>query len=477
MSNSELNNPGAWTSPAISSPSAVHWTWRVAWITLLVTVGATVLAGCGGAKHEARKSNGADAINVALVDTPNTEDLARLTPSLFTAQSHIRVNYTTLDEDTLREVVSSDVPARNRQFDVVMIGPYEAPQWGKDGYILDLTPMAASDRAYRLGDIIPSIRDSLSYDGKLFASPFYGESSFLMYREDVLRAAGIKMPANPTWEQVAAIARQINRPGMAGICLRGKPGWGELGATFTTVLNTFGGTWWSAKANGSVDKAMVDQPAFRQALQFYVDLVRDAGEADAASASYNECLARYLNGKVAMWYDATVAAGLLEASNSPVKGENGYAPAPVERTRASGWLWSWAFAVPTTSSKRSLDWKYIAWATGPQYIEEAGPRIPGGWAAIPPGTRRSTYEIPEYRQAARAFIKPTLEAIESAPVDDPGTSNRPGTPGVQYVGIPQFQDVGNQCTGLFAAVISGRETIDSALANCQNIASAAVGEP
>jgi sorbitol/mannitol transport system substrate-binding protein len=262
---------------------------------------------------------------------------------------------------------------------------------------------------------------------------------------------------------------------MAGICLRGKPGWGELGATFTTVLNTFGGTWWSAKANGSVDKAMVDQPAFRKALQFYVDLVRDAGEPDAASSSFNECLAQYLNGKVAMWYDATVAAGLLEASDSPVKGENGYAPAPVERTRASGWLWSWALAIPTTSSKTDLAWRYIAWATGPQYVEQAGPSIPGGWAAIPPGTRRSTYQSPEYRKVARVFATPTLKAIESAPVDNPGTSKRPGTPGVQYVGIPQFQTVGNECTELFSAVISGTLAIDSALRNCQNVAAGSVG--
>jgi polyol transport system substrate-binding protein len=447
------------------------------WLALLIAVGGMVVTACGGGQHQARQPARGGSINVAIVDTPNTEDLARLTPSLFTARSHITVSYTILDENTLRDVVASDVVTRARQFDVVMIGPYEAPQYAQDGDITDLTPMAASDTAYQLNDIIPSIRTALSYKGGLYASPFYGESSFLMYRKDVLRAAGITMPAHPTWDQVAAIARRINRPGMAGICLRGQPGWGVLGATFTTVLNTFGGTWWSANANGSVDKAMVDQAAFRRALKFYVDLVRQAGERNAAGASYNECLSLYLSGKVAMWYDATVAAGLLEADNSAVRGKNGYAPAPVERTRASGWLWSWAFAVPTTSSRKDMAWRYIAWATGPQYVEEAAPRIPGGWAAIPPGTRRSTYEIPGYRRAARAFVKPTLEAIQSAPIDDPGTTRRPGNPGIQYVGIPQFQDVGNQCTEQFAAVISGRERIDSALANCQNVASTAVGDP
>jgi sorbitol/mannitol transport system substrate-binding protein len=353
----------------------------------------------------------------------------------------------------------------------VMIGPYEAPQFGKDGELTDLTRLASSDRAYNLGDVIPTLRNALSYKRRLYASPFYGESSFLMYRKDVLRHAGIEMPPHPTWRQVTAIARRVNTPARAGICVRGKAGWGELGASFGTVLNTFGGTWWSAKPDGSVGRAMVDQPAFRNALQFYVDLARDAGEKHASGASFNQCLAQYLGGKAAMWYDATVAAGLLEADDSAVKGKNGYAPAPIEKTKASGWLWSWALAIPASSSQTDLAWRYISWATGPRYIKEAGTRIPGGWAAIPPGTRRSTYRIPEYRKAAAAFVQPTLKALESAPIDNPGTTKRPGLPGVQYIGIPEFQDVADQCTEQFSAVIAGKARIDSALHNCQTIAS------
>jgi sorbitol/mannitol transport system substrate-binding protein len=451
--------------------------WRVTWIALVVAIGPTTLVGCGGSGHKARVPSRGRTINVAIVATPNTEDLVRLTPSLFTRKTGITVNFTRLDEGTLRDVVTSDLTARSGQFDAVMIGPYEAPQYAKDGYIVDLTSRAASDKPYDLDDIIPSIRTALSYRGRLYASPFYGESSFLMYRKDVLRAAGITMPSHPTWHQVAAIARKVNGPKMAGICLRGKPGWGELGASFTTVLNTFGGTWWSAKPDGTLGTAMVDEPAFREALAFYVDLVRDAGERDAAGAAFNECLAQYLHGKVAMWYDATVAAGELEAANSPVRGKNGYAAAPVERTPASGWLWSWALAIPRTSSTSDLAWRYIAWATGSQYIDEAAPTIAGGWAAIPPGTRRSTYEIPQYRKAAHAFATSTLDAIESAPIDEPGTTRRPGNPGIQYVGVPQFRDVGDQCTEQFAAAIRGRSKIGSALANCENVASAAAGGP
>jgi sorbitol/mannitol transport system substrate-binding protein len=446
---------------------------RAARLVVPLALATALLAGCSGGGDEDRPRAG-DSINVAIADTPNTQDLAHLTPSLFTTKTHVRVNYTILDEGTLREVITSDVSAEGRRYDVVMIGPYEAPQLGKDGFIVNLTPKASGDKAYRLDDLIPSVRKALSLRGKQYASPFYGESSFLMYRKDVLRAAGLAMPARPTWAQVARIARKIDTPTRAGICLRGKPGWGELGAPFTTVLNTFGATWWSAKRDGSVDRAMIDQPQFREALRFYVDLVRDAGEPQAARAAYNQCLAQYLAGRVAMWYDATVAAGQLEADDSAVKGKNGYALAPVERTPSSGWLWSWALAIPTTSTKPDLAWKYISWATGPQYIREAGKLIAGGWAALPPGTRRSTYAIPAYREAARAFAPATLSAIESAPVDAPGTTKRPGLPGVQYVGIPQFQDVGNQCTEQFSAVIAGRSSLDSALGNCQRIASRAV---
>jgi sorbitol/mannitol transport system substrate-binding protein len=446
---------------------------------VLALVGA-LAAGCGGDDNSGSDkptlSGGGTkggTINVAIVDNPQMKDIAKLTPSLFTAKTGIKVKYTVLDEGTLRQVTTRDVAAGGQQFDVAMIGPFEAPQFGQNGSLVDLTQQAQGDPAYKLDDVIPAVRNALSADGKLYAAPFYAESSFLMYRKDVLKKAGVTMPPKPTWQQVADIAQKVNTSNMAGICLRGKPGWGDLGASFTTVLNTFGGTWWSAKPDGSVDKAMVDQPQFKQALQFYVNLVKSAGEKDAANTSFNECLSQYKDGKVAMWYDATVGASGLEASDSPVKGKNGYALAPVDKTPASGWLWSWALAIPKTTQKGDLAWKYISFATGPQYPKEAGSKVPGGWASLPPGTRKSLYEIPQYKKAAKAFAQPTLDAISAAPIDNPGTTKRPGLPGVQYVGVPEFQDVGNQCTQQFSAVIANRTSIDDALKNCQGIASQA----
>ena len=441
-------------------------------VAIALTVGIAVIASSFVAAASARSD--AKTISVAIVANGQMQDIARLTPSLFTKKSGIKVKYTILDEGKLRQVTTRDVGSGGKAFDAVMIGPYEAPQFGTAGLLKDLTPLAKSNKAYNYNDLIPAVRNALSAKGHMYASPFYGESSFLMYRKDILAKNGVKMPLHPTWQQVASAARKIKTSSMAGICLRGKPGWGDLGAAFTTVLNTFGGTWWSAKSNGKPDKAQVDQPAFKTALDFYANLVQDAGEKDAANSSYNECLAQYQAGKVAMWYDATVAAGFLEASDSPVKGKNGYAFAPVNKTKASGWLWTWALAIPKSSRNPADAWKYIAWATGPQYLKAAGPRVKGGWAAIPPGTRLSTYRIPQYKKAAKAFAATTLAAMKAAPITNPGTTKRPGLPGVQYVGIPQFQDVGNRCTQLFSAVIAGSMKDTSALSQCQQIATQAI---
>jgi sorbitol/mannitol transport system substrate-binding protein len=453
-------------SIGIASPRGTRiWGMAIA----LAVVASTAIAGPTVAQD-------GKTINVAIVGNPQLTDIAELTPQLFTEQTGINVEYTVLPEQELREITTRDVGAGGQQFDVVQIGPFEAPQFGRNGWLVDLNQYAAGDADYNVDDLIPPVRDALSYEGALYAAPFYGESSFLMYRKDVLDAAGITMPDAPTWDEVAEIARAVNTDEMAGICLRGKPGWGDLGASLTTVLNTFGATWWLEGEGDTIGAAQIDQPEFKEALQFYVDLIADAGEDDAANASYNECTNLMLDGKVAMWYDATVAASNLEAADSPIKGKLGYALAPTKVTDTSGWLWTWALAIPQGAPDKDAAWEFIKWATGPQYLQDAGELLPGGWATVPPGTRQSLYATPQYQEAAAAFAQKTLDAMLAAPIDNPGVQPRPGLPGVQYVGVPQFADVGTRCTEEFSAAIAGQKSVDDALAACQQIASAVEGE-
>jgi sorbitol/mannitol transport system substrate-binding protein len=412
-------------------------------------------------------------LNVAIVQNPQMEDIVALTPELYTADSGVTVNYTILPENELREITTRDVATEGTQFDVVMIGLYEAPQFGEAGWLAPITEQAANDAGWNQADVFEPILEGLTFDGELYAAPFYAESSFLNYRMDVFEDQGLTMPERPTWDEVDAFARQIEDSGvMNGICLRGVPGWGNQGAAFTTVLNTFGGTWWAANDDGSIGESQVDQPEFREALEFYISLTQEAGVPDPLTVSFPECQTLMKEGQVAMWYDATSAASGLEATDSDVAGLIGYVPAPVKVTDNSGWLWAWSLAIAETSEQKDAAWDYISWATSAEYIAAAGELIDGGWANIPPGTRESTYAIEAYRAVA-PFADPTLQAMAEAPIDMPGTTPRPGIPGVQFVGVPEFQEVGNFCTERFGEVIGSGNLngLDDAIAACHEFAS------
>ncbi|HZC51990.1 MAG TPA: sugar ABC transporter substrate-binding protein [Mycobacterium sp.] len=430
----------------------------------LVSVATLVLAACSSSSSGGAKGGKTGTITVAVVDNPLMSTIEKLTPSGFEAKNPgIKVKFVTLDENTLRDQVTKDVAAGGGQYDVVMIGPNDIPTWSQNGWIKDLTQYA-SDPSYDVNDIIKPVRDALSAKGKLYAVPFYGESSFLMYRKDLLAAAHLTMPTHPTWDQVATIAEKLNDPaqGVAGICLRGKTGWGENLAPLDTVVNTFGGQWFNMDW-----QPQLTSPAFQQAVNFYVDLINKAGEPGAANDGFNECLNSMEQGKSAMWYDATVAASTLDAPPSPIAGKLGFAPAPVDKTKAAGWLWAWALAIEGSSKHQDVAWKFMNWATSKDYIKYDAQK--NGWAAVPPGTRVSTYQNPGYQNAAKDFASLTLNSIQSVDVNHPGVADQPYS-GIQYVGIPEFADLGTKVSQEITAAIAGQESVQDALNKSQGYA-------
>ncbi|MER6537530.1 ABC transporter substrate-binding protein [Streptomyces sp. 900105755] len=439
-------------------------------VTLAMAAAGTLLApllsgcwvGAGGS------GSGGDSINVLMVNNPQMTELQKLAPR-FTQETGIKVNFTVLPENDVRDKISQDFANQAGQYDVATLSNYEIPIYARNGWLHEMDPYVAKDPGFDQQDILQPMRESLTADdGKLYGEPFYGESSFLMYRKDVFAAKGLTMPAHPTWQQVADLAAKADgaRSGMRGICLRGLPGWGELMAPLTTVVNTFGGTWfdkdWKAQLTGS---------GFEKATKFYVDLVRRHGESGAPQSGFAECLNNMTQGKVAMWYDATSAAGLLEANGSPVKGKLGYVPAPVEQTRSSGWLYTWAWGIQKASRNPDKAWKFVSWASSKEYEELVGRSggQTGGWSNVPAGKRASTYTNPDYVKSAAAFQEMTKEAIESARPNDPGVQPRPA-PGIQFVDIPEFTDLGTKVSQEISSAIAGRQSVDSALKKSQQLA-------
>ncbi|WP_432163844.1 ABC transporter substrate-binding protein [Streptomyces tendae] len=427
------------------------------------TLLAPLLTGCwvgaGGA------GSGGNAINVLMVNNPQMVELQKLTADHFTKETGIKVNFTVLPENDVRDKISQDFANQAGQYDAATLSNYEIPIYARNDWLHEMDSYVAKDPAYDEQDVLGPMRESLTADdGKLYGQPFYGESSFLIYRKDLFAKAGLTMPEHPTWTQVASFAEKLDgsEPGMKGICLRGLPGWGELMAPLTTVVNTFGGTWFDQDW-----QARLDSPEWEKATKFYVDLVREHGESGAAQSGFAECLNNMTQGKVAMWYDATSAAGSLDAAKSPVKGKIGYAPAPVEKTDSSGWLYTWAWGIQKASRNSDKAWKFVSWASSKEYEQLVGDEI--GWSNVPAGKRASTYENPAYVKEAAAFQEMTRKAIEGAKPKDPGVQPRPA-PGIQFVGIPEFTDLGTKVSQEISAAIAGRQSVEEALKKSQQLA-------
>jgi sorbitol/mannitol transport system substrate-binding protein len=428
----------------------------VATATAVLTL-LTACSGAGGGGGGGGEG-GDRAINVLMVNNPQMEDLQALTEDNFTADTGITVNYTVLPENEVRDRIQQEFSSQAGQYDVASISNYEVPFFSTNGWLAPLDEFVQDDQDFDQGDILEPIAAGLTgEDGQIYAEPFYGESSFLMYRTDVFSELGLTMPANPTWQQVADLAAQVNnaRDDMAGICLRGLPGWGQVFAPLTTVVNTFGGTWFDADWN-----AQVNSPEFVQATQFYVDLVRTHGQPGAPQSGFTECLNNMTQGAVAMWYDATSAAGSLEAEGSPIAGKVGYVAAPVVQTQSSGWLYSWAWGMQAASENQEDAAEFIKWASSQEYEELVAQEF--GWERVPAGKRSSTYENPEYQEAASAFYAATEAAISSADPQNPGLQPRP-VPGIQFLAFPEFASLATNVSQDVSSAIAGQMTVQEAL--------------
>jgi sorbitol/mannitol transport system substrate-binding protein len=396
-------------------------------------------------------------VTIATVNNPAMIELKKLSTKFEQANPEIRLNWVVLSENVLRERVTTDVTQRSGQFDLVFIGLYETPLFAKLGL---LRPFENVPDSYDLNDVFKSLRDGLSYDGKLYALPFYGESSMTIYRKDLFEAKGLKMPEQPTYDDIAKFADELTdkSKGVYGIVLRGKPGWGENMAFVTTLVNTFGGRWFDETWHPTIDS-----PEWLKAITFYVDLMRKDGPPGASSNTVQDCLTLFARGDAAIWVDATsVAPTLFDKNQSRVADKVAFAAAPIAVTpKGSHWLWAWAFAIPKAAKNPEGAQKFAEWASSKDYIKLVAQDT--GWATVPPGTRKSTNDNPEYLEAA-PFAKITLEAMNTADPTDPCAKKVPYT-GVQFVGIPEFQSIGTVVGQNIAGALAGTMSVEQALKN------------
>jgi sorbitol/mannitol transport system substrate-binding protein len=404
----------------------------------------------------------AETLTIATVNNGDMIRMQKLTDDFKAKNPGIDLEWVTLEENVLRQKVTTDIATKGGQYDVLTIGTYEVPIWAKQGWLVPLDNLGAN---YDVDDLLPAIRSGLTMDGKLYAAPFYGESSMVMYRKDLFDAAGLKMPDAPTWDFIADAARKITNKDkeVYGICLRGKAGWGENMAFLTAMSNSFGARWFDESW-----KPQFDQPEWKDTLDFYVKLMKDAGPPGASSNGFNENLALFQTGKCGMWIDATVAASFVSnPKESTVADKVGFALAPDKGLGKRGnWLWAWSLAIPAGSQKAEAAEKFVAWATSKDYTNLVAEKE--GWLNAPPGTRSSLYANADYQKAA-PFAKTTIDSINSADPSKPTVKPVPYV-GVQFVAIPEFQGIGTAVGQQFSAALAGQLSVDQALQAAQQLA-------
>ncbi len=398
-------------------------------------------------------------ITIATVNNGDMVVMQKLSSVFEQQHPDIHLRWVVLEENVLRQRVTTDIATHAGQFDVLTIGNYEVPIWAKQGW---LSPMDNLPASYDVGDLLKPVAAALTYQDKLYAVPFYAESAMTYYRTDLFKKAGITMPAAPTYAQIREYADKITDKSnqIYGMCLRGKPGWGENMAYLTTLVDAMGGQWFN-----TAWKPTINTPAWKTAITYYADILKADGPPGISSNGFNETLALFASGHCGMWIDSTVASGLLfDKKQSQVSDEVGFAPIPTgSYTGGPTWLWSWNLAIPASSKQQDAARTFVTWATSKEYVALVAKN--NGWVAVPPGTRQSTYDSADYKAAA-PFADFVLKAIDSANPEGQTKNPRPYT-GAQFAAIPEFQGIGTQVGQTIAGVLTGQSTVDQALATAQ----------
>ncbi len=398
----------------------------------------------------------AETLTIATVNNGDMIRMQKLTDDFTKANPDIKLNWVTLEENDLRQKVTRDISTKGGQYDVLTIGTYETPIWGKKGWLVPLT------RVDDPSDLLPAMAGGLTVNGKLYASPFYGESSFTMYRTDLMKKAGLTMPEAPTWSFIEDAAKKMTdrAADVNGICLRGKAGWGENMGIIVAMANSFGARWFDEKWN-----PQFDTKEWKDTIETYLRVMKEAGPQGASGNGFSENLAMFQSGKCGMWIDATVAASFVSDPKASQVADNvGYALAPDDGLgKRANWLWAWALAIPGGTKHADDAQKFIGWATSKHYTELVASAE--GWANVPPGTRKSLYANPNYEKVP--FAKSTLASIDSADPTHPTVKPVPYT-GVQFAAIPEYQGIGTKVGELFSAALAGQMTADQALKQAQD---------
>lgn len=350
--------------------------------------------------------NGAE-INLAFASHPSTESFQKMTKD-FEALTGIKVRWEVMEETYLKNKQLLDFTGKTGTYDVLMVDGFWMSEYGAKKVVEPLDDYIANSALtpawFDYEDIVPAYRNGISkYDGKAYGIPTAGETRFIAYRKDLFEKYGKQPPK--TMDEFLGLAKFFNgkEDGLYGVSMRAQRGI-HAASGLMTVMYNFGGGFIDQKTG---DVTMTDSKT-KQAMQFYVDLLKNAPK-DVASYTHEEALSAFTTGKAAMWLDATaLATRILDPTGSQVADKVGFAPTPEGPAGKASALAGWNMSISSLSKNKEAAWAFIVYMNSK---EKAKDYVTGGGVPV----RTSIYKDEEL-VAKDSSYPIQLEALNDANV-------------------------------------------------------------
>ncbi len=344
-------------------------------------IAAGALTSCGGDNGGGGASGG--TLSVTLANHVWTDIIKKKIPE-FEAQTGIKVVLTQLAEDQLTDQYKVKLNAGSSDMDVMMYRPLqEGKLFGQSNYFADITDQVQSNAKWDWSDFQAGPVELTTYQDKVVGVPIITETEVLYYRKDLLKQAGLEVPA--TLDELEAAAKAINEanPNIAGFVSR--TGRSAAVTQFSGYLYSFGGQWIDDQGNSAVGS-----DGAKAAYAYYGGLLHNYGPKNLSTdMSWPEAFAIFTQGNAAFLTDASsLYKNTTDPEKSTVSDQVGFAAFPAGPAGSHPYnVAAWALGINSASKNEENAWKFIEWATSPEMTLEVQ-------TAGVPGARTSVWEDP-----------------------------------------------------------------------------------
>lgn len=316
-----------------------------------------------------KQKYGGTEISVAFASHPSTEAFQKMTEG-FENLTGIKVKWDVMEEGYLKNKQLLDFTGRTGAYDVLMVDGFWMSEYGAKKVVDPLeTYLQDPEKTpawFDYEDIVEAYRNGISkYNGTIYGIPTAGETRFIAYRTDLFEKYGKEPPR--TMDEFLELARFFNgrEEGLYGVAMRAQRGI-HAASGLMTIMYNFGGGFIDQKTG----EVTITDPRTIEAMQFYVDLLKNAPE-DVGMYTHEEALSAFMSGKTAMWLDATaLAARILDPDSSQVHDRVGFVPTPVGPAGEASALAGWNMSISALSQKKDAAWAFIVYMNSREKAKE-----------------------------------------------------------------------------------------------------------